>query len=132
MIAARRVDVADLNGLARTLMQETGRLTGECLNADGKEYQAGDRIVCLNNDRRLGVHNGTRGTVVAVEETSALRVVLDTGGQVTASSRYLAAGHVDHGYAITLHKAQGTTTEQAFVLGIRQWLSTEARYVAMS
>ncbi len=131
MIAARRVDVADLNGLGRRLMVESGRLTGDTLTADGKDYQAGDRIVCLKNGRRLGVHNGSRATVEAVEG-GALSCRLDTGGQVTLPPRYLAAGHVDHAYAITVHKGQGMTTGQAFVLGVREAMYQESGYVAMS
>ncbi len=131
MIAARRVDVADLNGLGRRLMVESGRLTGDTLTADGKDYQAGDRIVCLKNDRRLGVHNGSRATVERVE-AGTLSCRLDTGGQVDLPPRYLAAGLVDHAYAITVHKGQGMTTGQAFVLGIREAMYQEAGYVAMS
>ena len=131
MIAARRVDVADLNGLGRTLMQQTGQLTGETLTADGRDYQAGDWIVTLKNDRRIGVHNGSRGAVTAVRG-GALAVRLDTGHEVTLPPRYLAAGHVDHGYAITGHKGQGMTTGRAYVLGIREALYQEWGYVAMS
>ncbi len=131
MIAARRVDVADLNGLGRRLMVESGRLTGDTLTADGKDYQAGDRIVCLKNDRRLGVHNGSRGTVEQVAACDLL-CRLDTGEQVTLPARYLQAGRVDHGYAITVHKGQGMTTGQAFVLGVREAMYQEAGYVAMS
>ncbi len=131
MIAARRVDVADLNGLGRRLMVESGRLTGDTLTAGGKDYQVGDRIVCLKNDRRLGIHNGSRATVETLE-AGALRCRLDTGGQVDIPPRYLAAGRVDHAYAITVHKGQGMTTGQAFVLGVREAMYQEAGYVAMS
>lgn len=131
MIAARRVDVADLNGLGRRLMVESGRLTGETLTADGKDYQAGDRIVCLKNDRRLGVHNGSRGTVTSTDD-GALTVRLDTGPDVALPARYMAAGWVDHAYAITVHKGQGMTTGQAFVLGVREAIYQESGYVAMS
>jgi len=131
MIAARRVDVADLNGLGRELMVQTGQLTGPTLTSGGKDFQVGDRVVCLKNDRRVGVHNGTRATVEAVHGGD-LVCRLDTGGQVNLPPRYLAAGHVDHGYAITGHKGQGMTTGRAYVLGIREALYAEWGYVAMS
>ena len=44
---------------------------------------------------------------------------------------YLDAGHLTHGYAITGHKAQGLTTDRAWVLGSDN-LYREWGYVAMS
>ncbi len=85
----------------------------------------------LKNDRRIRVHNGSRGTVSAVRG-GALAVRLDDGSDVTLPARYLAAGRVDHGYAITGHKGQGMTAGRAYVLGIREALYQEWGYVAMS
>jgi hypothetical protein len=33
------------------------------------------------------------------------------------TAAYLAAGHLDHGYAMTVYKAQGMTTGRTFLLG---------------
>ena len=44
---------------------------------------------------------------------------------------YLAAGHITHGYAMTVHKAQGLTCDRAFTLGTDN-LYREQGYVAMS
>ncbi len=44
---------------------------------------------------------------------------------------YLAAGQVAHAYAVTAHKAQGSTCERSFVLG-SQGLYREWAYTAMS
>ena len=44
---------------------------------------------------------------------------------------YLADGHVDHGYAMTIHKAQGMTTGRSFVLASPD-LARELGYVAAS
>lgn len=132
MLAARKVDVADLNRLGRAMMAGAGRLSGETLTTGaGVELQAGDRVVCIKNDRRIGVQNGSRGTVESVQD-GALSVRLERGDRVTVPPRYLAAGHVDHGYAITGHKGQGMTTGRAFVLGVREALYQEWGYVAMS
>jgi len=68
MIAARVNDVEDLNDRARVRLAAAGELTGPALPAAaGREFQAGDRIVCLRNDRRLGVVNGTRARVTTAE-----------------------------------------------------------------
>jgi len=67
MLALRRRDVAELNALARGLMDSHGRLGRERLTIGGGEFAAGDRIVCLRNSDRLGVKNGTRGTIDRVD-----------------------------------------------------------------
>ena len=52
-------------------------------------------------------------------------------GHATCRPRYLEDGHLAHGYALTVHKAQGLTVERAFVLADES-LTQEAGYVAMS
>ena len=134
MIAARVADVEDLNYRARTRLSAAGELTGPQLRTStGPEFRAGDRLVCLRNDRRLGVVNGTPAQVSAVDpDAGSLTALLDHDGQtIVLPPDYLNAGHVAHGYAITGHKAQGLTTDRAWVLGsdaiYREW-----GYVAMS
>ena len=133
MIALRRDDVADLNHQARIKMAAAGRLTGPAVRtAEGIELQSGDRIVCLRNDRRLGVTNGTRASITRINVTSrAVEAVDDHGRSITLPSDYLDAGHVTHGYAITGHKAQGLTCDHTYTLGT-ETLYREWGYVAMS
>jgi conjugative relaxase-like TrwC/TraI family protein len=132
MIALRRSDVADLNHRARAAMLTAGRLTGPALHAGDDELRAGDRIVCLRNDRRLGVVNGTRATITHIHPTTrTVEAVDDRGVQLTLPGGYLDAGHITHGYAITGHKAQGLTCEHTYTLGT-ETLYREWGYVAMS
>jgi hypothetical protein len=132
MIALRRSDVADLNHRARAAMLTAGRLTGPALHAGEHELRAGDRIVCLRNDRRVGVVNGTRATITRIDPTTrTVEAVDDRGVQLTLPAGYLDAGHVTHGYAITGHKAQGLTCEHTYTLGT-ETLYREWGYVAMS
>ncbi len=82
-------------------------------------FQAGDRILCRNNQQRLGVLNGDLATVTSVDqETESLTVRLDRGqGARELPAWYLGQGHVDYGYAMTGHKAQGATAHE----GKRLW-----------
>jgi hypothetical protein len=81
MIGLRRSDVAHLNHRARATMLTAGRLTGPTLVVGGGvELQAGDRIVCLRNDRQLGVVNGTRATITRIEPTARTVEAVDDRG----------------------------------------------------
>jgi len=116
ILAHTNEDVRDLNALVRTARQRTGALGVESpfATARGERWFAPeDRVVFLRNDRALGVKNGTLGTV-AEAAPGALTVRLDSGAEVRVGQGQYA--ELDHGYAVTLHKAQGTTVERAFVL----------------
>ncbi len=82
--------------------------------------------MCLRNDYRFGVRNGTVGKVTSVDEGE---VVLADATHLPSS--YLEAGHLTHAYASTVHKAQGATVDRAYLLGSDQ-LYREAGYVGMS
>jgi conjugative relaxase-like TrwC/TraI family protein len=114
MFAHRRDDVRDLNDAARTLMLRAGRLGPDALELDEREFRVGDRVLCRSNDARLGIRNGTRGTVVSLDDT-ALRLRTDSSATRRVPLSY-AADHLEHGYALTGHAAQGATVERAFVL----------------
>ena len=122
VLAHRRVDVRALNDDLRDARREQGELTKEAsfLTNDGeRQFAAGDRLVFLENDRKLGVKNGMLGTVERAE-AGALRVRLDPsegkgpGRLVEVDAESYRA--VDHGYATTIHKSQGATVDRAFVL----------------
>jgi conjugative relaxase-like TrwC/TraI family protein len=134
MIAYRRADIAELNTVARALLERDGLLGRERLRLnDGPELAAGDRILCTRNDRRLQIANGNRGTITAVDrEQHAVEVDLDDHRRLTLPARYLDAGHVAHAYALTGHKTQGLTLERAFVLADDRRALKEWGYVALS
>jgi len=131
MLARRRVDVADLNARARHELKATGYLdeTTETTIAS-LELCEGDWVLARRNDRRIGVHNGDLGVVTCVEPGGAT-VVLDRGATVVVPVDFIARGHLDHGYALTVHKAQGATCDRTFVLGDDS-LHQELGYTAMS
>jgi conjugative relaxase-like TrwC/TraI family protein len=129
MLAVNRRDVTALNFEARDLLQRRGEVGDDVVAADGRAFAPGDEVVCLRNARRLRVINGTRGTVIGLDGTD---LTIDTAdGPRSLPHRYVAAGHLDYGYATTVHKAQGATYDRAFVLATES-LTREAGYVAMS
>ena len=138
MIAARRDDVADLNGRARALMRASGHLGPDALSVGGREFAVGDHVVALKNARHLGIVNGSRGVVSAIDaEAGELVARQSDGSDLRLPRAYLESTTqhgrptLDYGYAITGHKAQGMTTGKAFVLGTDD-LYREWGYVAMS
>ena len=60
-----------------------------------------------------------------------MTIDLTTGRRIILDGDYVRAGHVDHGYAVTIHKAQGVTCDDVFVVGPRG-LYRQAGYVALS
>ena len=109
-------DVQALNEAIREARKERGELRGSARfesEKGGREFAPGDRIVFLKNDKGLDVKNGTLGTVEQAEDGS-LSVRLDSGESRQVRAESYAA--VDHGYAVTVHKAQGVTVDRAYML----------------
>jgi len=114
MLAYRRADVRDLNDAARMLLTRAGRLGPQTLEAGEREFRVGDCVICRHNDPQLGVHNGMRATIVELDERT-LRLLTDKGLLRSVDAWY-AREHLEHGYALTGHAAQGATVERALVL----------------
>jgi AAA domain/TrwC relaxase len=134
MLAARRADVADLNDTTRARLLDAGRLAPVPVTVgEGnrqREYRAGDQVIVTTNDYQLGVLNGTRAEITDVDPRHQT-LTLATDDQQHAVPADWAAGHLDHGYAMTCHKAQGATVDTALLYGTGA-LSREAGYVALS
>jgi len=152
MLASTRVDVAALNGLARERLRASGELgVDQVVETEQGERRlaVGDRLMFLRNERGLGaqadgrggvaVKNGTLGTVLAVEAGGdRLTVQVDGPGKPGGGQEgkdvtfYLRDyGHVDHGYAATVHKAQGVTVDRAHVLASR-FMDRHGAYVGLT
>ncbi|WP_246173029.1 ATP-binding domain-containing protein, partial [Nitrospirillum amazonense] len=103
--------------------------------AEGERaFAPGDRLLFRENNRDLGVKNGMLGTVAEAGE-GRLLVRLDSAqgpgrGRVVAVSLADYAA-VDHGYATTIHKAQGATVDRAYVLASGS-MDRHLTYVAMT
>jgi len=144
MLAHTRADVHGLNEQARALRREGGELGADHVLSTGRGERAfaeGDRIYFLKNERSLGVKNGTLGTVERITGEGAgasLVVRLDspggagrTGGGRAVSFALKDYAEIDHGYAATVHKAQGVTVDRAHVLATRG-MDRHAAYVGLT
>ena len=97
---------------------------------ESRAFAVGDRVIARRNDRRLGVLNGDLGRLTAIR-SDHVRVALDDGRELELPGAYARDGHLDHGYALTAHLAQGSTVDRAFVLGSDE-LYREWGYTALS
>lgn len=129
MLALRRDDVAELNYRARRLLHCNGQLGDRVLATADADLCVGDRVLALRNDRRIGITNGTQGTIAGIEDGNLL---IDThdGHRLEVPARY-AWEHLTHGYAMTVHKAQGMTCDVSLVLG-DDTLYAEAGYTSIT
>jgi hypothetical protein len=140
VLAGTRAEVTALNRLARDRLQDAGLLSGPTLDLGDRAFRAGDRIVLRRNDphqrddagRPTGVANGTLADVTGVDPRSgALSAAIpSTGERLVLDDAYVAAS-VQHGYALTIHQAQGLTCDVVLVVG-PAGLNREAAYVALS
>lgn len=125
------VEVRELNEAARTRMRAADMLgedVGLEVERGERSFASGDRVMFLKNERSLEVKNGTLGTVEDVSQI-AMRVRTDDGRSIAFDLKDYA--HVDHGYAATIHKAQGMTVDNVHVLAT-PGLDRHASYVALS
>lgn len=132
MLAAHHDTVQNLNTRAREHLTAAGRLHGESLHLGGREFALGEHVLGLANDYRTGILNGTRATVTAIDRRrSQLELRLADDAVIRVPFAYAQAGHLAHGYAMTVHKAQGATCDRALVL-VDETMAREAIYTAMS
>jgi hypothetical protein len=130
VIVARDNDTRDeLNAAARELWGALG-LLGEGRTYGALAVAVGDRVICRQNDARLDVDNGMRGSV---RELDRHRVVIETdAGAVRELPAAYVDEHLEHAYALTGHSMQGGTVERAIVLASPRDLTAGWSYTALS
>ncbi|WP_315722756.1 MULTISPECIES: Ti-type conjugative transfer relaxase TraA [unclassified Bradyrhizobium] len=124
-------EVRILNEAARERMQAAGNLGVEvCVTVErgARAFASGDRVMFLQNERGLGVKNGTLGTIELVGPQS-MTVQTDDGRSVRFDLKDY--NRIDHGYAATIHKAQGMTVDRVHVLAT-PGMDAHSSYVALS
>ncbi len=133
ILAYTRADVRELNELARGRMREAGVLGEDrsvMTERGERAFAEGDRIMFLRNERGLGVKNGTLGIAERVGDTG-MAVRLDGADRREVAFDLKDYAHVDHGYAATVHKAQGVTVDRAHVLATPH-MDRHAAYVGLT
>ncbi len=124
-------EVRERNDAVRERLKAGGALGNEvalAVERGERRFAAGDRIMFLKNERELGVKNGSLGSVDSVGP-ARMAVTLDDGRRVAFDLKDYA--HIDHGYAATIHKAQGMTVDRVQVLAT-PGVDSHSTYVALS
>jgi len=139
MLSYTRRDAQELNEMARASRKENNELgeDQELKTADGnKDFAINDRVYFLRNDRSLGVKNGTLGIIENIDkERGQVAVKLDrddlNGNSQVVTFNLDQYNYITHGYAATIHKAQGVTVDRSYILASKH-LDSHAIYVGMS
>jgi len=121
----------ELNAQARDRLRDHGTLGTDVAvetTRGPRLFADQDRIMFLRNERELGVKNGMLGTIERVDRTG-MAVRLDDGRAVAFDHKDYA--DLTHGYAATVHKAQGATLDRVHVLAT-PGLDRHGAYVALS
>ncbi|AZN73975.1 Ti-type conjugative transfer relaxase TraA [Georhizobium profundi] len=129
-------EVRALNESARARMRDAGDLGEDVritVDRGARDFASGDRVMFLQNERGLGgdgvgVKNGTLGTIEDVS-TRSMTVRTDDGRSIAFDLKDY--DRIDHGYAATIHKAQGMTVDRTHVLAT-PGLDAHGSYVALS
>ena len=121
-----------LNQTARIDQIAKGHVRGPELEATGgRRYAVGDQVVMLTPDRDARWVTSERGTVTALEGgDGALTIGFGPKRTVTLAGTDIDDDHLDHAYAVTVHRTQGATVDTAHVLA--DGGGRELAYVAMS
>ena len=124
-------EVRALNEAARERMRAAGDLGDDVrltVERGARHFARGDGVMFLQNERGLGVKNGTLGTI---EQVSAQSMAVRTDDGRSVQFDLKDYNKIDHGYAATIHKAQGMTVDRAHVLAT-PGMDAHGSYVALS
>ena len=141
MIAETVDTVQALNVRARLDRIIAGQVsvTGAVALHDQTQASRGDLVITRKNDRKLGtgkawVKNGDRWMITATHDDGSVtvrRTGTRTGGAVRLPAPYVAE-HLELAYAVTAHRAQGSTVDTAHAVVHSAQMTRETFYVAMT
>lgn len=131
--AHKRKDVHALNQAIRSALRSDEDAKPETLFATTtgqRAFAMDDQIVFTRNDKDIGVKNGMLGRVMSAQN-GEISVALDGDKKRLVRFDPRQFQNFDHGYAVTIHKSQGATVDQAYVLASRS-MDRYLAYVAMT
>lgn len=137
MLAGTKADVYKVNMLARDSLSKQQRLHSEVLvttEHGDRALAVGERILFTRNNRALGVKNGETGTLNRweMDRSGNIRLDIDTDNGRMISVNLAEYGHIDYGYALSVHKAQGQTVDKVYLLVSEMMTDREWAYVGSS
>jgi Ti-type conjugative transfer relaxase TraA len=137
ILAGTKADVYKVNMLARESLAQQQRLHSEVLvttEQGDRMLAVGERILFTRNSRALGVKNGETGTLNRweLDRGGNVRLDIDTDNGKNVSINLSEYGHIDYGYALSVHKAQGQTVDKVYLLMSEMMTDREWAYVGTS
>lgn len=129
ILAGTHEDVSWINQEAQEIRKAGNFLLGSPVRVGKQDFFVGDRIIFRKNDRKIGVKNGTLGTIRAFKSGSFV-VDLDSNEKCVFVPQCYDS--MSLGYAMTTHKAQGVTVNRSYVLFSDALQSRELTYVQVS
>lgn len=137
ILAGTKADVYKVNMLAREKLLQQQFLHSEVsvtTEHGERSLAVGERILFTRNSRKLGVKNGETGTLKKWELDQHGNVTLDinTDNGKRVSINLSEYGHIDYGYALSVHKAQGQTVDKVYLLLSEAMTDREWAYVGAS
>ena len=106
-----KITVRFLNG--RKLTYNPTRLSGVSVYYESERaFAEGDRLQIRAPFREKRIANGALGTITKIEPDK-IRLTMDSGREVSVDLRKFR--HLDYGYAVTSHSAQGLTFDRVLI-----------------
>ncbi len=152
LLVGTNAECQQLNTAIRTILQEQGLVAKQEVAINKKPFAIGDKIVFLKNDRtvkitsldpdskqikELLIKNGMCGKIIRIEaavdeyDQPDYRLTVAIDKHTNAQFLISDYNHINHGYALTLRKAQGQTVNWSMVVASKN-MDAAAIYVALT
>lgn len=138
ILASKNDDVSRLNIAAQDERRRRGELGEAKFTWNGVTYRTEDRVTFHEIDRKLGIWNGSAGTIRGITEpinasSARFEIELDSGETVSiAPGELKSKDAMSLGYAATVHKAQGKTVDKTFLLIDDEMVNRQSAYVGLT